>query len=704
MLEKLKINETKKTFIWEWKEIEITTWKLAPQSWWSVTIRLWDTELLCTAVINPDPNKNNDFLPLTIEFKETYYASWKIWWWPYNKREWRPSEYAILNARLTDRPIRPMFPEWMVNDVVVTITCLSVDRENIPWILSIIWSSLAIMLAWIPFEWPVWAVRIWYQNWEYVINPTTENIKDWKMNLVVAWSEDTITMVECWSDEISTEILMWWFKKAQEEIKKICQFQKEFLSLFDIEEKKICVNKPWKELLEFIKSNCDKQKLESIFPSTKKEFNEKFDYIEKDIFEKLQSKIEDENDEDYTESKVKIWVFKVIKEYIRSIILSEWKRVDWRWLNEVRKLYCETWLFKRVHWSWLFQRWETQVLSLTTLWAPWDVEIIDTMEYDEVERRFIHHYNMPPFANNEARPTRFVNRREVWHWRLAEKSIMPVIPEKLDFPYTIRSVSEVLSSNWSTSMASVCATTLSLMDAWIPLKAPVSWIAMWLVTDENLNYKILTDIQWLEDFTWDMDFKVAWTKNWINALQMDMKIKWLKIEIIEEAIEMANKWRLDILDFMLNTLPWPREEISVFAPKIHKFKINVSQIKEVIWPWWSVINEIIKETNVKIDFEEDWTCIITSKNDVSLKRTLELIEAIIRTPKVWEQKEWVITRVENYWIFVNIWNSKIWLCHVKNLGEWYIADPKTLYKEWDKINVIVLWIETDWKIQLKKCL
>jgi polyribonucleotide nucleotidyltransferase len=702
MIKELEINEKTHTYIWEWKKIEFRTWKLATQTDWSIVVSLWDTVLLVTTVLNRNPNPESDFLPLTIEFKENYYAWWKIWWWQYNKREWRPSEAAILNSRLTDRPIRPMFPEWMVNDIVVTISVLSIDRENMPWVLSIIWSSLAIMLAWIPFEWPVWAVRIWYKDWEFLINPSYKDVEEWLLNLVIAWSEDTITMVECESKEIDTDIIMKAFEIWQNELKKICEQQKEFLKNINIETKEIKLNKPSEELMAYISQIITEDKLSKIFPSDKKQFNDLYEKYETEVIESSKDKIEDKTNDIFTLSKIKMWVFKTFKKYIRKRILTNWERVDWRWLDQVRPLYCEVWLFQRIHWIWLFQRWETQVMSTTTLWAPWDVEVVDSMEHDDFSKRFIHHYNMPPFSTNEARTSRWVNRREIWHWKLAEKWLTPVLPTEEEFPYTIRIVSEVLSSNWSTSMASVCASTLSLMDAWVPIKAPVSWIAMWLVTDENLNYKVLTDIQWLEDFTWDMDFKVAWTKKWINALQMDMKIKWLKLEIIKEAIQKANIWRLTILDFMLKTLETHRPDLNPHAPKIYSFKMESNQIREVIWPWWETITEIIKQTNVKIDFKDDWTCVITAKNDEWLQKCLQIIKQITWTPKIWDAVEWTITRVENYWIFVNIWKNKTWLCHVKNLWDWFIPDPRTMFKEWTKINVVVTWIDNDGKIQLKK--
>lgn len=702
MIEKLEINEIKKTFLWEWKNFEIKTWKLATQSDWSIVVTLWETSLLVTAVMNENPDEDKDFLPLTIDCRESFYAWWKIWWALYIRREWRPSEQTILNARLTDRPLRPMFPEWMINDIVITITPLSVDKENWLGIPSIIWASLALNLAWIPFEWPVWAVRIWYKDWQYIINPTYEQIETWLLELTLAWSIDTITMVECWANEVPTEILMEAFKLWQKEIERICNFQKEFLNEFNITKKEIKINKPSEEVINEIKKSIPEKYLHELIPSSKKEFNNKSNEIETLVLENFSEEINDWNNKDFTKTKVKMAIFKIIKEYVRENILKNDKRVDWRKLDQVRPLYCEVWLNNRIHWIWLFQRWETQVFSATTLWSPWDVLVVDDMESDWIEKRFMHHYNMPWFSTNEAKAWRWASRREIWHWKLAEKALTPVIPNEDIFPYTIRVVSEVFSCNWSTSMASVCATTLSLMDAWVPISSPISWIAMWLVTDWE-NYKVLTDIQWVEDFTWDMDFKIAWSKKWITALQMDMKIKWLKFEVIEEAINKWNKAREDILNFMLETIEKPNENLSIYAPKITTMKLEPSQVREVIWSWWSNINEITRITWVKIDFKDDWTTTITAKNSEAELKAIEMIRASIWKPEIWQITEWTITRVEQYWIFVDIWKKKVWLCHVKNLWKWFISDPKVMYKEGQKIRVKIIWLnENDWKIELRK--
>ncbi len=699
----IKINEISEEILWEWKKLIFSSGKLAPQADWSVVVRLGDTSLLVTAVMEKNPDPNKDFLPLTIDFRETYYSAWKIWGSPYQKREWKPSEQAILTARLTDRPIRPMFPEGMVNDIVVTVTPLSIDKQNPPGVPSIIGASLAIMLAWIPFEWPVSAVRIWYLNWEFIINPTYEEIEKWDLNIVIAWTKDNITMVEAGANDVSPEIIIKAFEIAQKEIAKVCEFQEKFLQNFEIQKQQIIVNKPSEALIAEILQIVGNE-LPNLFFKSKKEFWNLYQQLEDRLLDVFKEKLEDENNDIFTESKLKMWFFKVVKNYIRGRIFNEKVRVDGRKLDEIRPLYSEVWSIPRVHWSWLFQRWETQVLSITTLWAPGDVQLLDTMEHDEEEKRFMHHYNMPPFANWEARPTRAPNRREIWHWKLAEKALERMIPSEEEFPYTIRIVSEVLSSNGSTSMASVCTSTLSLMDAWVPIRKPVSGIAMGLISkieNGDLKYEILTDIQWLEDFIWDMDFKVAWGDG-ITALQMDMKVEWLTIDIIQNAIEKAMIWKKKILDHMLQTISKPRSELSIYAPKIVKMKLTPSQIRDVIGPGGATINDIIKQTKVTIDFKEDWTTIITAKDNKSAQEAINLIKEASWQPKEGDIIEWTITRVEPYWVFVNLWKWKIWLVHVKNLWPGFIADPKVMFKEWDKIKVKVIKIEDDWKIQLRK--
>ncbi len=703
MVDKLDISEVSKDFLRDWQKLQFSAGKLAPQADWSVVVRLGDTSLLITAVMDKYPEPDKDFLPLTIDFRETYYAAGKIGWNPYQKREWKPSEQAILVARLTDRPLRPLFPEWMVNDVVITITALSIDKQNPPGVPAIIGASLALMLAWIPFAWPVGAVRIGYKDWNFLINPSYEDIENGQLNMVVAWTKDSITMVETWASDLPPELIIQAFELAKKEIAKVCAWQEEFLSWFDIKQQEVVINKPSEALIAEITQVVEND-LPNLFGKSKKEFWDLYEKLEEKLFEIFKDKLEDPENEIFSSTKLKMWFFKVVKNYIRQRIFQDKIRVDGRKPDEIRPLYAEVGLIPRVHWSWLFQRGETQVLSVATLWAPGDVQLLDTMEHDEEEKRFMHHYNMPPFSTGEARPTKAPSRREIGHWKLAEKALEPMIPSEEEFPYTIRVVSEVLSSNGSTSMASVCASTLALMDAGVPIKKPVSWIAMGLLTQEqngNLDYIILSDIQGLEDFIGDMDFKVAGAEG-ITALQMDIKVSWLTLEIIQKAIEQAMKGKKEILDFMLEVISQPRAELSVYAPKLVKFKLSPSQIRDVIGPGGATINEIIKQTKVSIDFKDDGTTIVTAKNAQSADEAVRLIKQAAWQPSEWDVIEGKITRVEPYGVFVDLWKGKIWLVHVKNLWPWFIADPKVMFKEWDKIKVKVIKIEDDGKIQLRR--
>lgn len=718
MIEKLQVNEVEFSEKWDWKDVSFAWWYLATQSDGSIQVSLWDTMLLVTAVLNKNPDPNKDFTPLAVDFRENYYAAGKIGWWPYRKREWRPSDGAIITSRLIDRCIRPMFPSWMVNDVIITLSAMQIDKENLPAVPWIIWASLAIMMAWIPFEWPISWVRIWYKDNNFIINPTYKELEEWELDLIVCGSKDTITMVEAGANQISTEIMMEAMDLAQREITRLCEWQESFLQKFHIEKKEVTQNLPSNYIMDRIREQLTVEKLEKFYPSTKKQLTEIYDNYEKEVLDMMKDDLVDPEKEDVTLVNVKTWIFKVMKSFVRKKLLEEWKRVDGRKSDVVRPLHVKVWLNKRNHWVWVFQRGETQVMSITTIGAPWDVQLIDSMESDNDKQRFMHHYNMLPFATNEARMYRWAWRREIWHWRLAEKALEGVLPDGEKFPYTMRVVSEVLSCNGSTSMASVCASCLSLMDAWVPIINPVSWIAMWLVIGESdgselwenvqqledwRKYIILTDIQWLEDFTWDMDFKVAGTKKGINALQMDMKIKWLPLHVLKQAIQQANGSRLEILDFMLeNAIDKPREDLNEYAPRIQVLKIDPSKIRTVIWTWWSNVQEIIRQTWVDIDFQDDGTTFITAKDSKGMQAAIDMINESIWEPSPWDKLDTVITRVEAYWVFVKLWKTKLWLCHVRNLWQWFIKDPSSLYKVGDKISVEVIKIDADNKIQVKK--
>lgn len=728
MVEELKIEKKELSFNWKNKPVKFETWMLAPQAEWSAVVHFWWIKFLATATINKNPDENKDFTPLTVDFREMYYSAGKIWWAPYKRKEWKPSDDAILVSRLIDRSIRPMFLEWMTNDVFITITTLQIDKENLYWVPWILATSLAIMLAWIPFEGPVGAVRIWIQDWKFIINPTKNQTA--KMDLVVAWTKDTITMIEAQWEDIPLDIITQAIQVAQKELNFICSQMEEFLKNFNKPKLQITQNLVSDKLFEKV-YNIALSYENKFFFTNKKQFQNLYEQFTNEVKNWYNSLDENEKKQYIPENKdenvqINLAVFKAIKKLLRNHLLKTWERLDWRNPLQIRPLFTQVWLLDKVHWSWLFQRWETQVLSITTLWAPGKVLLQDTLEKDDEEERFLHHYYMLPFSTNEAKWYKGQWRREIWHWHLVTKALRPVIPDENEFPYTIRIVSEVLSSNGSTSMASVCASCLSLMDAWVPIKKPVSWIAMGLViqplTDEEANeytktnkylkiiefngqkygYVILTDLQWQEDFTWDMDFKVAWSKDWINALQMDMKVKWLPIEVLQQAIQQWNNARLEILDFMLKTISKPRPTLSVYAPRLYTLHLTPDDIRNIIWRWGETIKKIIDETDVAIDFKENWTTIITADNEKNAQKAIDMIKEIIWKPEIWTIIKWKIIRVESFWVFVDLWHWKVWLCHISNLSKGFIRNIKELFKEWDEITVEIINIKEDWKIEIRR--
>jgi len=715
MIEKLKVEKNEMNFNWHDLEINFQNGFLAPQAEWNVVVKFGWIEFLGTATINKNPDPNKDFLPLMVDFREMFYSAGKIGWAPYRRKEWRPSDDAVLVSRLIDRCLRPMFPSWMINDIILTISTLQIDKENLYWVPGIIASSLAIMMWWIDFEWPVGAVRIGYKDGKYIINPKKDEIS--KMNLLIAWTQDTITMIETWGEDIPTEVLINAIDIAQKEIKFICEKQEEFVKKYNKKQNKATISEINDELIEQAQKLADEYE-NKFFPTNKEEFGKLYDEIKDKLVEKY------EENEEITKSQISQAVFKAVKKVLRKHLLKTWQRIDGRNPLQVRPLLTEVGLLDKIHWTWLFQRWETQILALTTLGAPWKVLLQDTLEKDDEEERFMHHYYMLPFSTNEARPYRWQSRREIGHWFLAEKALRPIIPEEKDFPYTIRIASEALSSNGSTSMASVCAGCLSLMDAWVPIKKPVSWIAMWLVIEElseqeieeytkenkylkivEINWKkfgyiILTDLQWQEDFTGDMDFKIAWSTDGINALQLDMKVKWLPTFVLQQAIQQWNQARAEILEFMLQTISEPRKEVSPYAPSLTTLNLTPDNVRTIIWKWWETIKNIIDQTWVAIDFEDDGTTIITADNQEQAQKAIDMIMDLVWEPTKWEKIKWKITRVESYGVFVDLWKWKTWLAHVRSFKE-YIEDLTKKFKVGDEIEVEISEIGKDGKIQIK---
>jgi len=618
---------------------------------------------------NPDPSR--DFMPLAIDFRESWYAAGKIWGGRFNKREWRPSDEAVLYCRLTDRPLRPMFP----------------------------------MMAGIPFEGPVWAVRIGYLDGEFITHMTDSQAKDAILDLHLAGKKWSINMIEAGANECDPEILKEAMIKGQAIINEICDIQEAFLAKLSITQQQPIKNTYTPEMMEQAKGIIGDDKLKELQEiwADKKQFDVVYAKLAKELGDALAHEVASD-DSERTNSKVSWCFFDMMKYYLRAHFLETGVRVDGRSAEEIRQIYCETNTIPRVHGTGFFWRGDTQVLSFLTLGSPSDAQMLDNMEYDGEEKRFIHHYKMPPFGNNEARMIRGTNRRETGHGRLAEKALLPMIPGKDEFPYTIRLVSEVLGSWGSTSMASVCGSTLALMSGWVPMKAPVSGIAMGMMSNDDQQV-ILTDIKGTEDFIGDMDFKLTGTKNGITAIQMDTKLKGISIDKLLEMVDRSNSGRQDILDYMLKTIDKPAETVSKFAPSIMTHQIKPEQVRKVIGPGGSMITKIIEEAwgsdKVNIDFDDDGTIFITAKDGDAGKKARALIQDVTWTPNKGDTMEGKVTRTEAYGIFVEIRWGNVGLVHVKNLGQGFIEDASTLYKVWDTMKVEVMGMDKG-KLQLKK--
>lgn len=706
----------KKTYEIEWQKITFESWKIWLLIDWAVTISDEnDNILFVTAWFKQDwLNEKADFFPLVVDFQEKYYATWKIWGNKFQKREWRPTDDATLSARLIDRPIRPMFPKGIVNDTQVIVTVLSASWERELGFWWIVWASLTLMMAWTPFEWPVWACRLTLMaDWKYIFNPSVEEEKSSILNLLTAGTSDAITMVEAAAKEASDKQMLDALAKSHEIIKKIIEAEKDYLALYKdkywIPEPKVVYNLPNADIYSEIKEFLTEEKLEVLYNKGKKEFQKELDNLTdltKEYLLWVWYNFEDENQEKYLDEN-SIWefVYKRVKEVMRKNILQNERRLDWRKLDEVRTVSWEVSLLPRTHGSALFRRGLTQALSVTTLWGPDDTQVLDGM-MPETEKIYMHHYNFPPYSVWEIRMLRWVWRREIWHWALAEKALVAVLPSLEEFPYTIRVVSEIMTCNGSSSMASICGSTMSLMNAWVPIKAPVAWVAMWMIYDEETwNYKILSDIQAQEDFLWDMDFKVWRTKNWITAMQLDVKIKWLKLEVFENTFKQS-KWAIDyILEEMLKVQPKVAESLSPYAPLILKISIPVDKISAVIWRGWENVQKMEKDYSVSISIADDWLTTITASSQENWDIVIAKIKEIIWEPEVWYKWTWIVSKIIDWvWAIVDFkWKS--WMIHISKLSYKRIAKVEDVLKVGDSVDFEILEIDNvKWKIWLKRVL
>ena len=683
------------------REITVETGHMAKQASGAALIRYGETVVLSTVVGKEEPS-TLPFFPLTVNYEEKMYAAGKV---PggFIKREGRPSENATLTARLIDRPIRPMFPEGYRNDTQVINTVLSVDNDNSPEMMAMLGSSLVIGISKIPFNGPIAGVNVARVNGEFIINPTVEEDAQSDIHLTVAGTKHAINMVESGADQVDEESMLEALLFGHEAVKALCEFQEEIIAEIGVPKMEVELQLPAEDLTNEITAAYSDSMKEAIQIFEKVERKEATDAVKDAIRSAYEVKYEDA---DLTEAEfdkllkdVKEVANNLEKEEVRRLITVDKIRPDGRALTEVRPLESEVGFLPRVHGSGLFTRGQTQALSATTLAPRSEYQIIDGLGEEE-QRHFIHHYNFPNFSVGETGRMGAPGRREIGHGALGARALEAVIPSEEEFPYMIRVVSEVLESNGSSSQASICAATLSLMDAGVPIKAPVGGIAMGMVMDEDNNYSILSDIQGLEDALGDMDFKVAGTREGITALQMDIKVQGITTDILKEALADAKVARMTILDNMDTAITAPREELSKYAPKIDTIQVKPDQIKVVIGKGGETINGIIDETGVKIDINDEGLVSIYGEDPDMMARAREIIEELTEEVEVGKIYHGTVKRVENYGAFVEIIKGKDGLCHVSELSDKFVKNPEDIVSVGDKLDVKVLEIDKMGRLNL----
>ncbi|PER54414.1 polyribonucleotide nucleotidyltransferase [Bacillus thuringiensis] len=676
------------------RQLTVETGQLAKQANGAVLVRYGDTAVLSTATASKEA-KNVDFFPLTVNYEERLYAVGKI---PggFIKREGRPSEKAILASRLIDRPIRPLFADGFRNEVQVVSIVMSVDQDCSSEMAAMLGSSLALSISDIPFEGPIAGATVGRINGEFVINPTVEQQEQSDIHLVVAGTKDAINMVEAGADQVPEETMLEAIMFGHDEIKRLIAFQEEIVQAVGKEKSEVKLYEVNADLNQAVREMAEEDMHSAIQVHEKHAREDAINEVKKRVIEHYEA---EEADAD-TLGQVNEILYKIVKEEVRRLITVEKIRPDGRKGDEIRPLASEVGILSRTHGSGLFTRGQTQALSICTLGALGDVQILDGLGVEE-SKRFMHHYNFPSFSVGETRPMRGPGRREIGHGALGERALEPVIPSEKDFPYTVRLVSEVLESNGSTSQASICGSTLAMMDAGVPLKAPVAGIAMGLVKSGE-HYTILSDIQGMEDHLGDMDFKVAGTAQGVTALQMDIKIDGLSREILEEALQQAKIGRVHILNHMLSVIAEPRTELSAYAPKIITMTINPDKIRDVIGPSGKQINKIIEETGVKIDIEQDGTVFISSINQEMNDKAKKIIEDIVREVQVGEIYEGKVKRVEKFGAFVELFSGKDGLVHISELALERVGKVEDVVKIGDVITVKVIEIDKQGRVNLSR--
>ncbi|MGE3912631.1 MAG: polyribonucleotide nucleotidyltransferase, partial [Chloroflexota bacterium] len=674
------------------RKLTLETGRMAGLAGGAVLVTYGETVVLATGTTSDEPREGIDFFPLSVEFEEKMYAAGKI---PggFIKREGRPTENAILTARLTDRPLRPLFPKDYRNDVQVVVTVLAADQVNDPSILSIIGASAALTISDIPFYGPVAGVRVGLIGGEIVINPTMSEMAYSDLDLVVAGTADAILMVEAGAKEVPEAIILEALEAAHEEIRRVCDLQLELQKAAGKPKREFIAPKVDPEIVQAITNYVGGRLEETIYDPDKATREDSTKELRREVIKHFA---------DTYDGKTISKVFGSLeKETVRRNILEHSRRPDGRTRTQIRPVTCEVGVLPRVHGSALFTRGQTQVLSIATLGTEADEQRTDSIGLDDT-KRYMHHYNFPPFSVGETRPMRGPGRRDIGHGALAERGLMAVLPAKPDFPYTVRVVSEVLSSNGSSSMGSTCGSTLALMDAGVPITAPVSGVAMGLITGEDGSYAILSDIQGLEDALGDMDFKVAGTEKGITALQMDIKVAGLTTEVLEEALAQAREGRMWIMGKMLAAIERPRTELSAYAPRITKISINPDRIRDVIGPGGKMIRKIVEETKCTVDVSDDGTVLIGSNSAENAKKAIDWIERLTKDVEAGTIYTGKVTRLMAFGAFVEILPGKEGLVHISELANYRVPRVEDVVNVGDEITVLVTEIDRQGRINLSR--
>ena len=679
------------------KDLEVEIRNLAEKANGSCWVKYGDTVVMATAVMSSQERGDQDFFPLTVEYQERFYAAGKILGSRFLRRENRPTDEAIITSRIIDRSIRPRFPKELKKEIQVIITCLSWDRENNPDVLGLIATSVALGISDIPWQGPIAAVRIGEKDNNFILNPTYSQKKEENLDIILASTPSEkdpclINMIEGEGNEVSEETILGAVKFSKPYLEKIIDFQKEIVKKIGKKKTILPEKQTDQEVEQEIKKLVEDKLEKAIYEGNEMQ---EVEILTKEVLSLIEEKYPGEGKTKYASTFLEAETDRIIHE---NIIKSE-KRPDKRRIDEIRKLSMQIGILPRTHGTGLFERGKTKSLSVLTLGAPDDVKLVEGMEAVG-KKRFMHHYNFPPYCSGETKPLRGPGRREIGHGMLAEKALFPVIPDFEEFPYTLRIVSEILSSNGSSSMASTCSSSLSLMDSGVPIKNHVAGIAMGLMSNEKGEYKILTDIQGPEDHYGDMDFKIAGTKNGVNAIQMDVKVSGINEEIIKETLERGKKAKLQILKEMEKTIDKPRESLSKWAPRVYILQVDSEKIGEIIGPGGRIIRDIIEKSGAEVNIEDSGKVFVTAENEESAQKAISQINDITREAKIGEIFQGKVKRILDFGAFVEILPNQEGLVHISQLASFHVKKVEDIIKIGDIVPVKVISIDEQGRINL----